>query len=59
MKHLTAQFPEAEQIDLVQDNLTTHQGGSFYAYLSPENAFALAERFDMHFTPKGASWLTI
>lgn len=59
MQYLNAQFPEAEQIDLVQDNLNTHQGGSFYAHLSPENAFALAERFDMHFTPKGASWLNM
>lgn len=59
MQHLSAQFPEAEQLELVQDNLNTHQGGSFYAHLPPEDAFALAERFAMHFTPKGASWLNM
>ena len=59
MHHLSNQFPEAEQLELVQDNLNTHQGGSFYAHLEPEDAFVLAERFDMHFTPKGASWLNM
>ena len=41
----------------MQDNLNTHQGGSFYAHLDPDEAFTLAERINMHFTPKGASWL--
>ena len=59
MQHLSAQFPEAEQLELVQDNLNTHQGGSFYAHLPPEDAFALSQRFAMHFTPKGASWLNM
>lgn len=59
MAYLEQQFPEAEQLELVQDNLNTHQGGSFYAHLPPEDAFTLAERFAMHFTPKGASWLNM
>ncbi len=59
MQHLNEQFPEADQIELVQDNLNTHQGGSFYAHLPPEAAFTLAQRFEMHFTPKGASWLNM
>lgn len=59
MQHLSKQFPEAEYIELIQDNLNTHQGGSFYAHLEPEQAFALGQRFDMHFTPKGASWLNM
>lgn len=59
MQYLAAQFPAAEHIELVQDNLSTHQGGSFYAHLPPEQAFALAEHFAMHFTPKGASWLNM
>ncbi len=57
-QHLEQQFPDAEQI-LIQDNLNTHQGGSFYAHLPPEQAFTLTERFAMHFTPKGASWLNM
>lgn len=59
MRQLDKQFPEADAITLVQDNLNTHQGGSFYAHLQPEQAFNLAQRFDMHFTPKGASWLNM
>jgi len=59
MRQLDKQFPEADAITLVQDNLNTHQGGSFYAHLPPEQAFALSQRFDMHFTPKGASWLNM
>lgn len=59
MRQLDKQFPEADAITLVQDNLNTHQGGSFYAHLQPEQAFALAQRFEMHFTPKGASWLNM
>lgn len=59
MQYLRRQFPDAEHIELVQDNLNTHQGGSFYAHLPPDDAFALAERFAMHFTPKGASWLNM
>ena len=42
---------------LIQDNLNTHSPGSFYEIFKPEEAFALAERFDMHYTPKKASWL--
>lgn len=59
MQYLEKQFPEAEQIELVQDNLNTHQGGSFYAQLPPEDAFTFSQRFEMHFTPKGASWLNM
>ena len=57
MQYLSQQLPEAERIELLQDNLNTHQGGSFYAHLDPQDAFTLCERFEMHFTPKGASWL--
>lgn len=59
MQHLTAQFPEAERIVLIQDNLNTHQPGSFYAHLPPQEAFDLAHRFEWHFTPTGASWLNM
>ncbi len=27
--------------------------------MPPEEAFALSQRFDMHYTPKGASWLNM
>lgn len=52
-------YPDAEKIVLIQDNLNTHSPGSFYQRFAPEEAFALAERFEMHYTPKKASWLNM
>jgi hypothetical protein len=59
MAWVAAQYPEAEVIVLVQDNLNTHTPGSFYQAFSPEEAFALAQRFEMHYTPPKASWLNM
>jgi len=56
---LAARYPEAVKIRLVQDNLNTHNASSFYEHLCAEEAFALAERFEFHYTPKGASWLNL
>jgi DDE superfamily endonuclease len=50
-------YPEAESIRLVQDNLNTHTPGSFSEVLPPGEAFALAQRFDPHSTPKKGAWL--
>jgi hypothetical protein len=44
---------------LVQDNLNTHNASSFYEHLPAAAAFALAQRFEMHYTPKKASWLNM
>jgi len=52
-------YSDAEKIVLVQDNLNTHSPGSFYEIFAPEEAFALAERFEIHYTPKKASWLNM
>ena len=56
---LAAQYPEAKKIRLVQDNLNTHSISSFYEYLPPDQAFALAQRFEFYYTPKSASWLNM
>ena len=56
---LAAQYAEATKIRLVQDNLNTHNASSFYEHLCAEQAFALAERFEFIYTPKGASWLNM
>lgn len=56
---LAAQFPEAIQIRLVQDNLNTHDPSAFYENLPADEARALAERFEFYFTPKSASWLNM
>ena len=49
--------PEAEAIVLVMDNLNTHSMGSLYEAYPPEEARRLAERFEVHHTPKHGSWL--
>jgi len=44
---------------VVQDNLNTQTPASFYKVFKPEEAFALAQRFVMHYTPQNASWLNM
>lgn len=59
LKELAAQYPEAEKIRLVQDNLNTHNLSSLYETFAAEEAFALAQRFEFYYTPKKASWLNM
>ncbi len=56
---LDRHYSQVEAIRLVQDNLNTHTPGSFYEVLPPEEAFALAQRFEPHYTPKKGSWLNM
>lgn len=56
---LAAEFPKAVKIRLVQDNLNTHDVSAFYENLPADEAQALANRFEFHFTPKSASWLNM
>ena len=51
--------PIGGQIVLVQDNLNTHTPASFYHAFTPEIAFALKQQFEVHYTPKKASWLNM
>jgi hypothetical protein len=51
------QFPDAKQIVLVQDNLSTHTPASLYAAFPPAEARRLTKRFEWHYTPKHGSWL--
>jgi len=56
---LAQRYPQAKTIHLVQDNLNTHNASSFYEQLPADEAFALAQRFTFHYTPKSASWLNM
>ena len=56
---LTVDYPDAEKVVLVMDNLNTHGLASLYAAFDPEEAFALAQRLEIHHTPKHGSWLNI
>jgi hypothetical protein len=51
--------PDDGQIVLVQDNRNTHTAASFYKAYFPEDAFDLKDKFELRFTPKKASWLTM
>lgn len=56
---LTIDYPDAEKIILVMDNLNTHSIASLYQAFPPDKAFALAQRLEIHHTPKHGSWLNI
>jgi hypothetical protein len=59
LRELARKYPKAVKIHLVQDNLNTHTFGALYEQFPPEQAFALAQRFEFHYTPKCASWLNM
>jgi hypothetical protein len=52
-------YPDATQIVLVQDNLNTHTPASLYAAFPPAEAKRLADRLELHSTPKHGSWLNM
>jgi hypothetical protein len=56
---LTVDYPDAGKVVLVMDNLNTHDIGSLYEAFVPEEAFDLAQRLEIHHTPKHGSWLNI
>ena len=56
---LDNQYPAAEKVILVMDNLNTHVASSFYEAFPPKEAFRLAQRLEIHYTPKHGSWLNI
>jgi hypothetical protein len=56
---LDEQYPKAEKVVLVMDNLNTHGNHSLYDTFRPEEAFRLAQRLEIHYTPKHGSWLNI
>jgi hypothetical protein len=59
MKDLVQDYPEAEYLKVVQDNLNTHTAASFYEALPPEEAFDLMKKFEYHYTPIKGSWLNM
>ena len=49
---LSLDYPGAERVVLVMDNLNTHTTGSLYEAFEPAKARALAQRLEIHHTPK-------
>jgi len=56
---LEEDYPDAEFVVLVMDNLNTHTIGSLYEAFPPDKARQLARRLEIHYTPKHGSWLNI
>ena len=56
---LDERYPTAVQVRLVLDNLNTHCLASLYETFAPQEARRLAERLEIHYTPKHGSWLNM
>jgi hypothetical protein len=52
-------YPAAEKIVLVMDNLNTHTLAALYEVFPLVEARRLCQRFEVHYTPKHASWLNM
>ena len=50
-------YPDKDRIVLVMDNLNTHHPSSLYEAFEPAEARRIAERLEIHYTPKHGSWL--
>jgi DDE superfamily endonuclease len=56
---LDVRYPTAAKVVLVMDNLNTHSPSSLYEAFSPAKAKRLADRLEIHPTPKHGSWLNV
>ena len=52
-------YPAAERIVLVMDQLNPHSPASLYAAFPPAEAKRLADKLEIHHTPKHGSWLNM
>lgn len=52
-------YPQAEQIRVVMDNLSTHSPGALYEAFPAPEAHRVLRRLECHYTPKHASWLNM
>ena len=52
-------YPEVTKIILVCDNLNTHNISSLYEAFPPSEAKRIADKIEIHHTPKHGSWLDI
>jgi hypothetical protein len=56
---LDGRYATAEKVVLVMDNLNTHTPASLYEAFAPAEARRLAEKLEIHYTPKHGSWLNL
>jgi hypothetical protein len=55
--HLAFQYPDAETIHLVMDNLSSHRRKSLTNLYGTDVGGEIWERFTVHYTPTHGSWL--
>ncbi len=53
------EYPEAEVIVLISDNLNTHTPACLYERFPPEEARRIASKLEWHYTPEHGSWLNM
>jgi hypothetical protein len=56
---LDRRYKGAEKLVLVMDQLNIHATGSLYMAFPPDEARRIAERLEIHYTPKHGSWLNM
>lgn len=56
---LVGRYRRAEKLVLVMDQLNTHSAASLYEAFPPTQAKRLADRLEIHYTPKHGSWLNM
>ena len=60
VKHLVDRvYPDAVELQLVVDNLNTHNESAFYETYTPQEAERIIGKIKFHYTPCHASWLNV
>jgi len=60
IRHLVDEvYPDTDSIVLVMDNLNTHKKASLYEAFEPAEAKRIADKLEIHYTPKHGSWLNM
>ena len=52
-------YKDAHRVVLVMDNLNTHTPASLYEAFEPAEAKRIADKLEIHYTPKHGSWLNM
>jgi len=52
-------YPDADKIRVVLDNLSTHTASAIYQTFPAAEARRILQRLEFHYTPRHASWLNI
>lgn len=59
IQRLLENYPKADKIVLVVDNLNIHTGAALYEAFPPEQARHMLDKLEIHYTPKHGSWLNM